>query len=220
MHQTSEGRDLPPPCNHQVDIVLFSGLRFSQRAISVLCLLTLCATLGAALWPFHSPTNEVTWGENQNALWFGDHGTALSSRAFGLRSYDRPSCSLEIWLEPSLTWTTGSILAFYDSSNARQFSMQQDFTDLILQRGVEKPGHQKNQVQIRVDDVFRRRQVFITVTSDGQKTSVYIDGHLATTAPGFGLSISDLRGQLILANSPLRGHSLAWTNERSSHLRR
>jgi VanZ family protein len=84
--------------------------------------------------------------------------------------------------------------------------MQQDLTDLVLQSDVGDPGHQTGQTQIRVADVFRRRQAFITVTSDGQNTFVYREGHLVITSAGFGLSISDLSGQLILATSPLRGH--------------
>lgn len=205
-HPRSEDNDLPPPSRHQINTP-FSDLHFLRHAISVLCLFTLCATLVAGLWPFHPPTNEVTWAENENALRFGGHGTALSARTFVLGSYGGPSCSLEVWLEPALTWTTGSIFTFYDSSNTRELSMRQDFTDLVLQRGVENPGRHKSQTQMRVADVFRRRQAFITVTSDGQNTSIYIDGHWITTAPGFGLSISDLRGQLILANSPLRDSS-------------
>lgn len=153
----------------------------------------------------------MSWVEKGNALRFGDHGTALSPRTLAFGDNDGPPCSLEVWLEPALTWTTGSVLTFYGSLDNRQFSMRQEFTDLVLQRSVEEPDHQKSQMQIRVNDVFRRRQAFITVTSDGQNTSVYLDGHLATASPGFGLSTSDLAGQLILANSPLRGHS--WSGQ-------
>jgi VanZ family protein len=184
----------------------FRDLHLSRPAITVLCLFTLCATLVAGLWPFHSPTNEVSWVENENALRFGDHGTALSSRAFGFGGYDGPPCSLEVWLEPDRTWTTGSVLAFYGSSDTRQFSMQQDLSDLVLLHGVGSPGHETGQTQMRVEDVFRKRQVFITVTSNGQSTAIYLDGHLARRSTGFDLSLSDLGGQIILANSPLRGH--------------
>ena len=148
----------------------------------------------------------MVWEENENALGFGDHGTALSSRAFGFDGDDGSSCSLEIWFEPARIWTTGSLLTFYSSLRAEQFSIQQDYTDLILQRELRDRGHQTSETQIRVDDVFRRQQAFITITSDGQNTSVYLDGHLVTKSPRFGLSVRDLSGQLILANSPLRAH--------------
>ncbi len=204
MHPTSEEKDLPPP-SHRIKTQPFRDLHLSRPAIKILCLFTLCATLVAGLWPFRSPTNEVSWVENENALRFGDHGTALSPRPLGFGGYG-PPVSLEVWLEPDRTWTTGSVLTFYNPLKAEQFSMQQDYTDLVLQREVGNPDHQTSQTQIRVDDVFRRRQAFITITSDGQNTSVYLDGHLATKSPGFGLSIRDLAGQLILANSPLRAH--------------
>ena len=148
----------------------------------------------------------MSWEGNENALRFGDHGTALSSRAFVFDGADGPSCSLEIWFEPARVWTTGSLLTVYSSLKAEQFSMQQDYTDLVLQREVGDSGHPTSQTQIRVDDVFRRQQAFITITSDGQNMSVYLDGHLVTKSPRFGLSIRDLSGQLILANSPLRAH--------------
>jgi VanZ family protein len=201
-----EEKNLPPP-SHRIKTQPFCDLHLSRPAITVLCLFTLCATLVAGLWPFHSPTNDVLWVENENALRFGDHGTALSSRAFGFGGYDGPPCSLEVWLEPDRTWTTGSVLAFYGSPDNRQFSMQQDFRDLVLQHGVRGPDHETGQTQMRVEDVFRRRQAFITVTSNGQSTAIYLDGHLAKNSIGFELSLSDLGGQLILANSPLRGHS-------------
>ena len=207
MRQTFEEKALPPPPGHRSSTLPFRGLCLSPRVISVLCLFTLCATLVAALWPFHSPTNEVSWVENENALRFGDHGTALSARAVEFRSYDGPSCSLEVWVEPALIWTTGSVLTFYGSSGTRQFSIQQDLSDLVLQRGVGGPGYRTGRAQLRVNDVFRRRRAFITATSDGQSSSIYLDGHLAAKSPGFGFSISDLSGQIILANSPLQGHS-------------
>lgn len=148
----------------------------------------------------------MSWVEGENALRFGDHGTAVGPHIFGFGGYGGPSCSLEVWLEPDRTWTTGSVVAFYDSSSAQQFSMQQDLSDLVLQREVGESGHPTNRREIRVDDVFRKRQAFITVASDGQDTWIYLDGHLVTKVPGFGLSIQDLSGQPILANSALRGH--------------
>jgi VanZ family protein len=206
MCRTSEEKDLPTPPSQRSDTLLFSDLHLTPPAISVLCLFTLYATLVAGLWPFHSPRNEVSWVEDENAIRFGDHGTALGSHVFGFDGYSGPSCSLEVWLEPDRTWTTGSVVAFYDPSNAQQFSIQQDLSDLVLQREVGESGRPPSQREIGVDDVFRKRQAFLTVTSDGQNTLIYVDGHLVTKAPGFGLSIGDLSGQLILANSALRSH--------------
>ena len=62
-----------------------------------------------------------------------------------------------------------------------------------------------------VHDVFRKKQAFITVTSDGQETAVYIDGNLVTRSLRFGLSPRDLAGKLIVATSPLQSDS--WSGQ-------
>jgi VanZ family protein len=195
------------PSSRRTPGLPFCDLHISGWALGALCLLTLVATLIAGLWPFHSPRNQVSWVANENALRFGEAGTVLSSKPFAFAGSDGPSCSLEIWFEPARTWTTGSILTFYGSSNPRPFSLQQDFTDLVLQLGPGSENHRTAPAQVRVDDVFRKKQAFLTVTSYGQSTSVYLDGQLVTRSPGFDLSLSNLAGQLILANSPFRGHN-------------
>ena len=174
------------------------------KAISALSGLTLCGILVAGLWPFHSPRNQVHWLANQNGLHFGHYGTILSSGLLESARSDGPSCSLEIWLEPASAWKTGTVVAFYNPLNHRQFSFQQKYTDLALQRdigdGYQQPG-------LSIGEVFRRKQVFITATSGGRDTAVYIDGNLVARSLRFGLTLQDLTGKLILANSPLQSNS-------------
>jgi len=173
--------------------------------------LILCSILVAGLWPFHSPKNQVHWLENENGLRFGRYGTILSSGKFEAVSSDGPSCSLEIWLKPARIWNTGTVLAFYSPSNPREFLLQQNYTDLALQLDIGGQHHHSKLVEMYVDDVFRKNQAFMTVTSDGQDTAVYIDGKLTTRSSRFGLSINDLAGQLIGANSPLQSNS--WSGQ-------
>ena len=173
--------------------------------------MTLCGILVAGLWPFHSPKNQVRWLEGENGLHFSHYGTILSSGIFERASSEGPSCSLEIWLEPAFTWNTGTILAFYRPSNSAQFSLQQNYTDLALQRDIRDLHHQEQFTGMLVDEVFRKRQPFITVTSNGQDTAVYIDGHLVTRQIRFGLSIDDLTGQLIGATSAVQNNS--WSGQ-------
>jgi VanZ family protein len=175
-----------------------------RKVISVLSGLTLCGILVAGLWPFHSPKNQVRWLTNQNSLTFGRYGTVLSPGLLESASWDGPSCSLEIWLEPASPWKTGTVVAFYNPSTHRQFSLQQDYTDLALERDI---GVEYQQTNLIIDEAFRREQVFIIVTSDGRETAVYIDGNLVTRSLRFGLTLQDLTGKLILANSPLQGNS-------------
>jgi len=153
----------------------------------------------------------VYWLENENGIRFGHYGTILSSGILESSSSDGPACSLEIWLEPASAWNAGTVLAFYRPLNSGQFSLQQNHTDLALQRNIGDPHHQDQLARMFVDDVFRKRQLFITVTSDGLNTAVYIDGRLATRSLRFGLSIKDLSGKLIIANSPLQSDS--WSGQ-------
>ena len=147
------------------------------------------------------------WLENENGLRFGRYGTILSSDILERASPDGPSCSLEIWMAPDLTWDTGTLIAFYRPLTGQRFSLHQRYTDLALQRDIGDQHYQVNLVEMHVHDVFRNKQAFITVTSNGQETAIYIDGQLVTRSPGCGLSRNDLTGQLIIATSPLQGDS-------------
>jgi VanZ family protein len=181
-------------------------IRLPSGVIAVLCLLITCATLTAGLRPFYVPANEVQWLQGENGLAFGEHGTAITSGPLAAANSGGP-CSLEAWLAPGLTWATGAVLAFHNSPSGQEFSIQQDYSDLVLQLRGERQGRNNDLNQLEIDEVFRRPQVFLTITSDGRSASVYLNGKLATRAFGFPLTIGDLSGQLILANQPLRNHS-------------
>ncbi len=175
--------------------------------IGGLALLLTCATLVAGLIPFRSPKNEVTFPNGKNAIRFGRHGTVLSSG--GLQLAGGGPASVELWVEPAKTWATGSIFTIYNVSEKRQFRLEQDYTDLVLRLGDGRT--EDNWQAFRIGNVFRNRRAFLTVTSDGHVTLVYIDGHLSGRSHNFKFSGSDLSGQIILANSPFRDHS--WKGE-------
>ena len=174
------------------------------RAIGALSALTLCGILVAGLWPFHSPKNQIRWLGRESGLVFGDYGTILSSRMFERDSLDRPSCTLEIWLEPASAWKAGTVLSFYNPLNRRQLLLQQNYADLVLQRDT-RDEHQ--QTILNVAQVFQREQAFITIASDGRDTAVYVDGNLVKLLPRVKLSLNDLTGQLIVGTSPLQSNS-------------
>src|SRR5271165_5687134 len=86
----------------------------SVKALTLACLGVLCGILVACLWPFHSPTNDVTWLEGENGLRFGQHGTVLSASKLTIGAAgEQSSCSLEIWLQPGLTPDSNTFLSFY-----------------------------------------------------------------------------------------------------------
>ncbi len=196
---------------HPIGVLHLWGIQIPGRAIGALCLATVCAILVAGLWPFCAPMNEVAWVKQGNAIRFGEHGTALSSDRLDFVSQTRAACSLEIWVQPAQTWANGSILTFYGFSESRELRLEQGYTDLVLRLGSEPQKTEDRWQVLRVRNVFRKKQAFITVTSDGQETSVYIDGQPAVNSPDFKLSRRDLSGQLILANSPFRDKS--WRGE-------
>jgi len=169
--------------------------------------------LVAGLWPFHAPENQVTWLAGGNGLRFGIHGTILSAGKFkAADAQDDAPCSFEIWLEPKVTAASGTLFAFYASESPRQFSLSQSITDLALRIDVQDERHQTRITRLYVDDIFRRgKRLFITVTSNGAQTSVYVDGVLARTGRKFPLSVHDFEGELIIANSPRIDNS--WSGE-------
>jgi VanZ family protein len=165
------------------------------------------AILFAALHPFHVPKNEVYWDKDEDSLRFGRTGTILSAEKFDLTGIKSPSCSLDVWFEPALVWTRGTILSFYSPSNVLPLSLYQDYTDLVVQLAAPSHENAGNPPLIRIEDVFRKQQVFLTITSNGRDTTIYVNGQLVTTKEGFELSARNLSGQLVIANSPLRDSS-------------
>lgn len=181
-----------------------------RRAIGPLCLLLVAATLTAGLWPFRAPRNQVRWIPGENGLRFGEHGTALSFSTLPAVGADTGS-SLELWFKPAMVWTTGTLLTLYNPQSRSEFSIEQDLTSLLLRVQIRRGHGVEAQKQLWVRDVFRKKHPFLTVTSDGANTTVYIDGQLATVVQGFSLTREDLASQVILANSAFNDNS--WQGE-------
>jgi VanZ family protein len=172
--------------------------------LGLLCASVLVIILTAGLWPFHAPKNEVGWISNGNGLHFGRHGIILSRDAFrSAGSKAGISCSIEIWLQPDLSDTGGTILAFYTPENRTVgFSLHQSIDDLLLRRGTAYRGRAK--AKLYIAHLFRKsKQLFVTTTSSTQGTVVYVNGALVRTSRQFGFTSKDLTGQLVVGNHPL-----------------
>ncbi|MGA2986511.1 MAG: VanZ family protein [Terriglobia bacterium] len=174
------------------------------KLLGTICVFILGGLLVAGLWPFHSPKNQVTWFAGGNGLQFGRHGTILSSGNIkAANAQEDDPCSFEIWLEPDFTAGGGTLLAFYAPGSHQQFSLQQSITDLALRIDFRDGRFRTRINRFYVGDIFRRgKPLFITATSNGGQTSVYLDGALADTAPQFPLSGKDFEGELVIATSP------------------
>lgn len=154
------------------------------KILGSICAFVLAVILVAGLLPFQRPKNQVTWLENQNGLHFGRMGTLVSSGTFGGGSANKEaSCSLEFWVKSAASHGTSSLLTFSTSENPLQLWVHQYRVALVVKRLAGE--REREHSTIGVDNVFGRSEpVFVTITSGAQKTSIYIDGRLAESAPG------------------------------------
>jgi len=146
----------------------------------------------------------VKWLATGDGLKFGSSGTILSASNFKAAKVPAGApCSLEIWFEPGLTADWGGYFAFYPPGNARRLSLQQSDSDLVLQCDGPVGRRRTQPSRLYVRDIIRRgNPLFVTVTSQGGRVSVYADGALAETASGFPLASQDFDGQLVVNGLP------------------
>jgi hypothetical protein len=190
---------------------LLRRLLASPLLVSVLFGSTLLGTLTAGLWPFHAPKNDATWVKGDDGIRFSRQGTAISDGMLRFKDAGRRACTLELRLKPASIWTGGTPLDFYNQERRREFRISQDEAEVLL-RLVDRANQGASSDQVlMVQNVFRRREVLLTVASNGEKTAVYIDGQMTLDAPHFPLSSEDLAAQLILGNAPRRNHG--WAGE-------
>ena len=176
-----------------------------RLGLPVTCGLILCCILVAGLWPFHRPQNQVTWSESSTGLSFGHYGVVMSSSTLKTaRSQAEEACSIEMWLQPTLIHNNHTILTFYTPENPRQFSLSKWGTGLVLRREVRNERHKVSVHEAFVADAFRDgKSVFVTITSDGHESMVYLDGASVMPNRDFVFSAKDLTGQLVIGPSPV-----------------
>jgi hypothetical protein len=172
--------------------------------------------LGAGLWPFRPPKNNVEWLNRENGLRFGRHGIVTSATPFRAAPKDG-GCSLEIWLEPGKLNGSGTLLAF-DSSPDPKFALAlRQFDDgLAIQRSTVDAQGTMVRRWLKIDHAFEQeKRVVLTVTGSqeettGNITTVYVNGERIRVAPEFGLLRGDLSGRLVLGDSPVND---SWTGQ-------
>jgi len=179
--------------------------RVRGRVVGALCQVVLACILTAGLWPFHVPTNAVSWLADQNGLWFGHHGAAVSAGKFDdFSNANNDGISLEIWLKPArIASSGGTILAFDSSPNpSAPFKLAQYGSGIAIQRYFIDEHFELHQFWFRVANVFEGdKEVFVTITSGKDHTDVYVNGTLAGRSTDPGMSAREVSGRLVLANS-------------------
>jgi hypothetical protein len=170
------------------------------------------------LWPFSFwGRNEVSWLADRNGISFDGLGIAYSKDSIDLsRSFQNGEISIEIWLEPNTDanwheernhWHYAQILSLYNVERESEvFVVGQWRSSLNLRSRFTDSNNYK---QIGLGKVLAMgRAPFITITSDLNGTSIFIDGKPAGVYPKFNLldAGSKVPGSLILGNSS-RGNS-------------
>jgi VanZ family protein len=187
------------------------SLLASRLFVSLLFGSTLLATLTAGLWPFRPPENDATGLKGDDAIWFSGQGTAISDGMLRFGDAGGSTCTLELWLKPASAWIGGTPLSFYNRERGREFAISQDGAELLLRLvDWDRRGTNREQVLV-VQNVFRRSEFLLTLTSNGANTLVYVDGQMMLNAPHFQLSSKDLAARLILGSAPRRDD--AWAGE-------
>jgi VanZ family protein len=179
--------------------------RFGKTALIILCIVVMGITLTAGLWPFSFYVeNQVRWSAEQQGLYFGDHGMAVSSGKFaGLGNGATKDCSIEMWVQAAQSWDSSTLLAFYERQIPSRFELKQSGDDLAFAVAHAGPSEQTKKQTIYVDHVFRKGQrVFITLTQISGIFSIYVNGVLEKATRNLEMRSDDFTGILIVANTP------------------
>jgi hypothetical protein len=174
----------------------------AKRIAALLSVCVLAGILTLGLWPFRPPHNDAAWLRNEDGLRFSGYGTAFSAESFQPDGLRENASTLELWMQPGLTFDTSTILAFSTVENPLQFSLHQYRSDLVLKRQVHRS---KTITTIaRVEQIFdSAKPIFIAITSSPKKMAIYVDGRVRKSAPGFGPDAS-FSGRLVIGTSPVK----------------
>jgi VanZ family protein len=169
-------------------------------------------TLSAGLWPFSFHIkNQVWWKPEQAGLYIGSHGMLVSEKKFPEMSTDDAiGSSIELWLEPALTYDSSTILSFYDSQSGGRMQLMQSGDDLAYV-GAFGPGNNRlKQRIIYLDNAFQeQKNAQITLTSKNDRLEMYSNGVLKKSVNNLGMRGADLAGTMIVGNTPYG--NLSWT---------
>jgi hypothetical protein len=170
----------------------------------VMSIAVLCGTLVAGLWPFHSPRNSVSWLGGENGLRIGEAGTIVSAGEVRPTVPNGSACSVEMWVQPTGSHDSSTLLAFYSHHNPVQFALRQSRDDLVLERNGFPDQKGARSGNFHIDNVFRSmRPVLLTISSGPKGTDVYVDGVLAMASELFRVTASDCTGRLVVGTSPV-----------------
>jgi len=172
----------------------------------------LVTTLAAGLWPFSfRERNNVSWNEAGNGLHFGDPGMAVSEGTFQGLPGDQGR-SIELWIEPDLSWQASTILSFYVPKTRPVLQVRQSGDDLVFTSAHGIGENLSKPKNVFIDHAFHRNEaVLITLCSSANGLEIYINAVLKKSISGMRIRGEDFQGTLIVGNAPYG--NLSWRGE-------
>jgi VanZ family protein len=174
-----------------------------DRLIKLICFCIVGTMLVAGLWPFHSPLNRARWLRDGNGLEFSQNSAIRSAESFhnvGGHSGE----SLEIWLEPSSSLDTNTILSFDNSKHAaRSFFLRQYKDELIaVIPYVDDMGAARMRELAVVRAATGKTSMFVTITIGERDVTFYLNGVLKARFEKAATSVDNLTGRLVVGDEP------------------
>ncbi|MBV6431533.1 MAG: hypothetical protein IANPNBLG_01665 [Bryobacteraceae bacterium] len=182
--------------------------------LAAACFAVLCITLSLGFWPFHTPSNQVTWLGKSNGIEFGQYGTVWSEGPLNLPASPGSSGrSIEILLRPARWATSATFLSFYAPGRRIPLALSQSLTALRLDanlHGSIDAVMEHTVVEGVLGEALRRKRiVLLTVTSGSNGTTVYVDGAIAGRAPRFHIPADSFTGRMVVGDIPRQPNSFS-----------
>jgi hypothetical protein len=192
----------------------------SYPKLGIICISVLLGILVTGLWPFNFfPKNKVSWLPDRNGLQFNGQGIIINSNPW-LKDkkplFPDNSVSLDLWLLPLMeTKDLPHIFTLYDGQATDVFMIGQWRSHLVIRSRVDNPAMGKRgkpyQEMGLHNALLKNQEVFISITSGPEGSTLYLNGQRAQFYPHHRLLAGARSGnvRLILGNAAT-GHS-GWT---------
>jgi VanZ family protein len=162
------------------------------------------AVLMATLWPFDAfPRNGVTWLPGVNGLRLEQASLLVSDRALApAETQATDAYSLELLVRPAGTKSVSTILTFYVPTRPHQFLVRQYKDGLLVTHDASVESDRTKTIKFDVDRIFHpEKLVLVTLSSEANGTTVFLDGQPAGFFPRFRISRSELAGHIVVGTS-------------------
>lgn len=171
-------------------LILYSGLRFKWASLD----------------------NEVSWIEAQPGIRFGNSGIVYAHTttpsAVGPKSANQ-AFSIELAVKPgaSKDGRFRLLLLLHGGDDGTQLVVGQWRSWLVIMNGDDYDA-KRRRPRIAVEALLPQKERFITITSDGNGTALFLDGRLAKKSAGLSLGIPNKGRELrlVLGNSVYGRH--------------